>query len=106
MAPPSAAASFAEDTQRLRQREIILLGDLEGALAAAHHHHRQSDLLAERRVVGRDAIGLARLAVGALDDLSRKCLWGLCSPKAKAVDGDDDLSARIDAFQGVRYGQR
>src|SRR5687768_9962023 len=102
MARPSTALSFAEDTQRLRQSEIILLGDLERAFTAAHDDYGQPDLLAQRGVVGRDAIRFARLTMSTLNDLSRESLGRLGAPKSEPVDSLDDLSARINALQGVR----
>src|SRR3954470_18077219 len=106
MERPWTAGSFAEDTQRLHQREIILLGDFVRPLATAHDDDRQSDLLAERRVVGRDAIGFAGLAMRALDHRSRKCLRRLCAPQAKAIDRHAYLSTRVDTLERIHDRKR
>src|SRR5882762_10964968 len=106
MAPPSAAASFAEDTQRLRQREIIFFGDFDGALASADYHDREPDLLAERGVVGGHTIGFARFTVSALDDSAWECLRRLGSPDTEPIYRHDDLAARVDALESVEDWKR
>ena len=73
----TTAVSFAEDTQRLRQREIGLLvifiaRSLPGTTTTGIPSRSQS---AASSVAARS--GSQRFAVGALDHLSRESLWRL-----------------------------
>src|SRR4051812_14518567 len=105
MERPWTAGSFAEDTQRLHQREIILLGDFVRALTAAHDDDGQSDLFAERRVVRCDAVGFTRLPMRALDDRPWECLRRLRAPQAEAIHCNPYFSTRVNPLEGIHYGQ-
>src|SRR6266550_2547505 len=98
--------SFAEDTQRLRQREIILLGDLERALTPAHDDDGQSNLLAESGVVRRYSVGVTGILVSAFDDFPRKSLRRLRAPQSKPINRLDDVAARVHPLECIGHRQR